>query len=301
MTDNQLEEFTLRDLILLFWSKKFFILSVTLFFALISIFFSLSLQNKFTSSALLITNQSDNASLGTLNQFAGMASLAGISLPGESADRSIEAIEKINSFEFFNNHFLPFIKLENLLAVKKWEYETNTILYHEDIFNSEKNSWVREVSYPKKTKPSPQEAYKTFKTIMRINKDPKTSFVRLDVTHNSPFIAKKWADLIISQINISISMDDKNKALKSIEFLNKELSNVNYEEIKISISKLQEEQMKSLMLIEANEEYIFRKLDSPIAPEIKSSPNRALICFLITLFGFILSLLTIVLRHRRTF
>ena len=299
MIDNQLEEFTLKDLILLFWSKKFFILSVTLLFAICSIYYSLSLQNKYTSSALLIANQSENSSVGGLSQFAGVASLAGISLPGESADRSIEAIEKINSFEFFNNHFLPYINLENLLAVRKWEHETNKILYHEDIFNSEKNTWVREVSYPKKTKPSPQEAYKTYKILLNVNQDPKTSFVYLDVTHNSPFIAKKWAELIISQININISMDDKNTALNAIEFLNKQLLKVNYEEIRISISKLQEEQMKSLMLIEANKDYIFRKLDSPIAPELKSSPNRALICFLITLFGFISSLLAVVLRHHR--
>ena len=94
-------------------------------------------------------------------------------------------------------------------------------------------------------------------------------------------------------------ISDKDKALKSIEFLNNQLPRVNYEEIRVSIAKLQEEQMKSLMLIESNDDYVFQTLDSPIVPEIKSSPNRALICFLITLFGFIFSLLIIVIRHHR--
>ena len=93
---------------------------------------------------------------------------------------------------------------------------------------------------------------------------------------------------------------DKISALKSIDFLNNQLPTVNYAEVREAISKLQQEQMKQLMLIESNKDYILTVLDSPYVSELKSSPNRALICFSITLFGFILSLLAIVLRNHKT-
>ena len=94
---------------------------------------------------------------------------------------------------------------------------------------------------------------------------------------------------------------DKLQATKSVEFLNKQLPSVTYEEVRKSISKLQAEQLKSLMLIESNEDYIFQVLDSPVEAELKSSPNRPLICFLITLFGFILSLFYTILQHLKRY
>lgn len=293
------QEITLRELIDLFFNKWKFISAITLFFAVISVVYAISLPNIYTSKALLSKTNNDQSAMGMLSQFSGMASLAGISLPTDSGDRSIEAIEKVRSFEFFNNNFLPNINLHDLLAVDDWDHETNTLIYDEKSYDSKKNQWIREVSYPKKTIPSAQEAYKTYKVIMNISQDVKTSFINLTVEHHSPYIAKEWADMIISEINNNMREKDKIAALKSIDFLNNQLPSVNYAEIREAISKLQQEQMKQLMLIESNEDYILTVLDSPYASELKSSPNRALICMLITIFGFMASLLIVVYRNSR--
>ena len=177
MNNNTNENLSLKDFMLTLWDKKLFIFIVSLSFAIFSVFFALSIPNKYASSALLIPNQSDVSNAGMLNQLSGMASLAGITLPTESNDRSTEAIEKIKSFEFFDKHFLSNISLENLMAVRDWEHDTNTIIYDENIFNSSKGEWIREVSYPKKTIPSAQEAFKTYNTILNISQDTKTSFI----------------------------------------------------------------------------------------------------------------------------
>ena len=47
--------------------------------------------------------------------------------------------------------------------------------------------------------------------------------------------------------------------------------------------------MKRLMMVEANDNYIFKVLDPPIAPELKSQPKRALIVILGTILGMVLS------------
>ena len=45
------------------------------------------------------------------------------------------------------------------------------------------------------------------------------------------------------------------------------------------------------MLIEANEDYVFKTIEPPYSPEERSSPNRLLICIFGALFGAAIGLL----------
>ena len=55
--------------------------------------------------------------------------------------------------------------------------------------------------------------------------------------------------------------------------------------------------MKRLMMVEANENYIFKVLDSPIVPEVKVKPNRSRSVILGSLLGMILSVLGVLVFH----
>jgi uncharacterized protein involved in exopolysaccharide biosynthesis len=57
--------------------------------------------------------------------------------------------------------------------------------------------------------------------------------------------------------------------------------------------------MKQLMMIEAHEDYIFTVLDSPIAPENKSKPQRALIVILGTILGTMLGIFFSIILNKR--
>ena len=52
------------------------------------------------------------------------------------------------------------------------------------------------------------------------------------------------------------------------------------------MSSLIQDQVQVLMLAEASDDYVFKPIVSPIAPEKKSKPSRALICILGTIIGF---------------
>ena len=288
---NYSDEINLSELFYVFWDKKFYIAAVTSLFALISILYSLTLPNIYKSQAIMMPLEASSGMSGMMGQYSGIAGLAGISLPSESASKSKEAIARIQSFEFFSNHFLPQIKLEDLLAVKKWNKDSNTLAYKENIFDLESGEWKRKVKPPRSIIPSSQEAYKVFKEIIHISEDKDTLFISLSVKHESPFIAQKWVELIIDEIDDVMRDKDKNEAMRSIKYLNSLAPKVNYEEIKKAISSLQQEQMKRLMMVEANENYIYTVLDSPIAPEIKAQPSRSAIVILCTMLGMIFSVL----------
>lgn len=288
---NYHDEIDLRELLDALWDKKFYIGAITTIFALISIAYALMLPNIYKSKAIMIPVETSSQMSGMLGQYSGMASLAGIKLPSESGSKSIEAIARIQSFEFFSNHFLPHIMLENLLAVKKWNQTTNTITYNESSFNSESSQWVRKANHPRSIIPSSQEAYEKYIEIMSIAEDRKTLFVSLSVQHESPFIAQQWVELIIDQIDRVMRDEDRKEVMSSIEFLNNLAPTVNYEGIKRAFSSLQEEQIKKLMTIEALENYIFKALESPVPPEIKSQPNRLFIVIMGTMLGMMLGVL----------
>lgn len=295
--DSYDDEINLKDILNILLSRKKTIASITLCSALLSIIIALSLPNIYKSQSLLAPSTEQDSLSSKLESFSSLGSLAGFSLPDAPASKTKEAIARIESFEFFNKYFLPNIKLENLMAVKAWNYQNNSLIYKEKLFNSNLNQWVRKVSYPKKIKPSPQEAYISYRKILSINENNKTSFVSISIEHQSPIIAKKWLDLIIEQINKSMRIVAKEQSSKSISYLNEISTTTNIQSIQEVISSLLEKEIQKNMLTSSNEYYVFKPIDSPLAPELKSRPSRALICIAITLLGMIFSFILIFLQR----
>ena len=92
-------------------------------------------------------------------------------------------------------------------------------------------------------------------------------------------------------------MEDIQLSQSYIDFLNSSQQSTNIQSLRDSTSRLLENQMQTLMLASSNKDYIFKTLNSPIVPELKSGPPRAIICIAITLFGGILSVLIVLMRH----
>ena len=202
-TGNELDFKLLIQVIL---NRKKFILLIT------SIMFSLSLvlaiisPNIYTSKATLLMSNPEESLSNMLGGYSGLAGFAGVSFLSGSGDKSDEAIERIQSFDFFSKYFLPNIKLENLMAVSRWDAEKNKIDYRDSKFDEKTQKWVRDVDFPKKPRPSSQEAFEVYEKILTAEKDNRTNFIYLSLEHKSPFIAKSWLDLII---NINESMREK--------------------------------------------------------------------------------------------
>ena len=68
-------------------------------------------------------------------------------------------------------------------------------------------------------------------------------------------------------------------------------------EIKQVLAQLLQEETKKLSLIEADQSYVFDYIDPPAVMEQKSEPKRSIICILSALFGGMLSILIVLIRH----
>lgn len=297
--DKYNDEIDLYELFIIAWNKKFFIVSLTSIFAIISVIYSLSLPNVYTSTSLLAPSNQEDTFTSRLGGMSGLASLAGVNLSQSNATTSEEAIGRVKSFNFFSNYILPNIKLENLLAVKEWVPESNTIIYDQGVFDSKTNKWLDNDFNINNTQPSNQQAYRRYTDIFSINVDEENGFVSFSIEHQSPEIAKKWLDLIIYNINESMREIDKRDAQNAINFLNESTNTTSIQSIREVISAILESKMQTLMLASTNKAYVFKVLDSPIVPELKSGPFRSIICVIGTLIGGFISLLIVFIQHYR--
>ena len=296
------EEIDLIQLIKVLMSGKWMILSITTIASILVVIYSLSLPNIYKSEALLSPVTSQKGLAGAVQNFSGLASLAGINLPSEGTDSNAgKALEKVSSLSFFQEQILPNIFVPDLLAVESWSRGENLINYDNEIYDSVTGSWTRDVEPYQSPEPSVQESFRAFGEHVGISKDLKTGFIKLSVKHQSPYVAQAWAELIILKINAFYKDKDKEEAEASVRYLNTQIAQTSYAEIREVISQLLQQQTQKLTLIEANDYYVFEYIDPPAVMERKAEPMRAMICIIGAILGGLLGCIIVLFRHYRPF
>lgn len=294
------DEIDLRDLFTAIWQGKWIIIAITTLFAVASVFYAINQPNIYKSEALLAPAEQDQqGGLGALaGQFGGLASLAGVNLgSGGGVDKTQMALEVLKSRKFTSEFIQKHDVLPDLMAVKSWDRETNTIIYNELVYNKAEKKWLREVKAPFKAEPSMQEAYKVFSQLVTASTNTENGMVTIAVEHVSPYIAQQWVNWLIQDINATMKQRDVLEANKSTQFLMNQLENTKIADIRTVLYKLVEEQAKTIMFASVRDEYVFKTIDPAIVPEQKFKPKRALIAILGTMLGGMLSVMLVLVRN----
>ena len=84
------------------------------------------------------------------------------------------------------------------MAAKSWSIGAAQITIDDEVYDSANESWIE-------PKPTKQEAYKAFSEILNVEVDDSNIFIKISVTHLSPFLAKKWVDWLLEDINTEIN------------------------------------------------------------------------------------------------
>jgi len=292
--DNELD---LRELFNVLWVNKLFVVALTSLFVLISIIYSLTLTNIYTAETTLAPSASSDMSRN-LSQYAGLASMAGISLPGSSSGMSDKdlALSLLKSKGLLQRLIDKHDILPDLIAAYDWDLTSNSLSYDSDLYDGIKNVWVRNVKPPYKLIPSTQEAYEFFDNAIAVSENKTTGVISLKVDHLSPEIAYQWSLLLIQEVNEYVADKRIKEAQLSIDYLNDQIKITPYPELRALFYELIQQHTQSMMLAKVRPEYALTTLDPPLIPEMKSKPKRALICILGILLGGMLSVLIILVR-----
>ena len=284
-------EILIRELFEILWEKKKFIIGATFISAIFSVIFSLMLTNYYVSASVLVARDGSGSSSGLLSQYSGLASLAGISIPGVGGGgTATEVIEIIKSREFAN-HLSKFDEIkQSVMAAKSYDSSSQELTYDSSIYDAEKNEWIE-------PEPSYLQLHREYRDILSISTDIETGFISISIEHMSPVFAKNFLTLIITEANKLKREKDIETSTNALKYLKDELSKTSFVEIKESINLLIESQLETQMMAKINEEYSLITLEPPFIPDKKSKPNRAMICILGTILGAMISVIFILFQH----
>lgn len=297
-------EVSIKEIIISLWEKKLLIIFVSTLFATASIFISLQIPNKYTSSAIISINndQSNKAMSSVMSQLDGLSGIAGISMGGaERKDNLI--LEKFKSRDFLE-HILTFDGIkEKLMASESYDATSKTIIYDEELFNSKNNEWVRDIPKFRNLIPSHIEIYesKKFQDDLQISYNKKNNFITISFNHFSPVFAHEFISLLINEMDSLTRNKELKESEDAILYLSDMLAKTNEKEIKVLIGRLIESKLKSQMLANVNESFIINIIDPAFVPEMKSQPRRSIIVIMSTIIGFMISSIYALVFRKKIF
>ena len=298
-TQNQDDEIDLAELWRAIWAGKFTIIIISMIFAIASVFFALSKPDIYKASAILAPASDESGGMGGVaGQLGGLASMAGISLGGGGGvDKTALALEILKSRSFIETFIAKHDLLIPLMASKKWDMSSDTLLLDEELYDQANKKWIREVKAPKKPEPSSWEAYEELSELIVVSQDKTTSMVNIEISFYSPNIAKQWLTWFIQDINEYMREQDQIEAKASIEYLTEQLVNIKVATMETVFYQLIEEQTKNMMLTMVKKEYVLKTIDPAQVPDTKDKPKRALIVVLGTMLGGMLSVMIVLVRY----
>ena len=294
------DEIDLKELFGVLWAGKGLITGITAVAAVISVVVALMLPNIYTSSALLAPAESASGGLGSLmKQYGGLASLAGVSLPGGGAEASKATLgmQLMKSRAFLASFIERRDILPALMATDSWNAVTGEVSYDDDLYDTATGEWIRDVDPPYQPMPSMQEAHEVFQEILGVSEDKDTGYVTVSIAHQSPIVAQQWVTWLVDDINNSVRNQDITEATKSIDYLKTQIASTSLAELQTMFFELIQSQTETVMLAQVRPEYVFKTIDPAIVPEEESKPKRALICILGTMLGGMLAVLLVLVRH----
>ncbi len=292
-------EVDLRELLATLWGDRRVISMISGIAAAISLVIALLLPNIYTATALLAPAESSGGGMSSLmSQYGGLASLAGVSLPGgDDASRTQLGIELMKSRAFIGQFVERHDILPELMAFESWDMVTGSVTFDPDEYIEKSQKWVRSIAPPFEPKPSLLEAHEAFMEILTISEGKDTGYVTVSIEHQSPVIAAKWVKWLVEDVNAAVKKQDVDEATKSIEYLKEQISKTSLADLQSVFFDLIQSQTETVMLAQVRPEYVFKTIDPPVVPEEKSEPSRALICVIGTFIGAFFGAIAVLLRR----
>ena len=302
---NQFEEdeIDLLELWNAIYKRKWLILFLAFLMATVMAVVALSKDNTYKSEVLLAPVASESGGMsGLAAKYGGLASMAGIDLPGGGGGNlTQEALSVLESKRFLYS----FIKKNNLKAelfYKEWDAENlkwkepgfNLIKAIKGFVSSSKEE--TKIKYEgmevlAKNEPTIFEAYELFTSaILKVSQDKKTEFITLGIEWVNPVFARDWANQLVNEINEQLRREHIQQLQTTNKYLKETILKVKLVELREIIFGLIQENVKSMTLAETRKDYVFKIIDPAIVAEEKSGPKRVLMVVIGFILGFMLGI-----------
>ncbi|MBS8230184.1 LPS O-antigen length regulator [Marinobacter salarius] len=278
------DEIDFRELFAILWAGKWVIILTTILFAAAGVAYALYKPDIYQANALLAPAEGEaGGRLG--GQLGSLASLAGVNIGEDGSSNTVIAKEVLQSRAFLTD-FIRRHKLEApLMATKAWNSRQREWVYNREIYSPETDEWGTSEN-GNSLQPTNWDLVKKFKqSHLSVSENQENGMVTVSVKSFSPVAAKQWTDWLVKDINEHMRAEDIQEAEASISYLEAKLSETNIAGMQQVFYQLIERETRTVMLANAQREYVFRTVDPAVVPQEKAEPKRALIAIIATMLG----------------
>jgi uncharacterized protein involved in exopolysaccharide biosynthesis len=232
---------------------------------------------QFKAYAILVPSDAMRGSSldSALGNLGGLASLVGLD---KSGNKESEALETLKSRALTTSY----IEANGLLS----------IIFH-DQWDAGAHKWK-----PGRRVPTLADGYRKFdKSIRTVVDNRKTGLVTISVTWEDPVLAQQWTIGLVDAANDLLRKQAIERSARNLEYLNKASNEATAMEIKATIYKLVETEIKKQMVAFGDMNYAFRVVDPAVVPDRKDFPSRSIFLLLGALAAPAFSSLIIAMRR----
>jgi uncharacterized protein involved in exopolysaccharide biosynthesis len=247
----------INRIVLQLWKRRFVLVLLAVVGGGAGFALTFWVSPKYKADAVLIASDEIlglNAS-GALGSLGGLASLVGV---GGAGNKESEAVETLKS----RGLTISYIESKGLMPILfpgRWDAETN---------KGKANFLGRVLTL--------EDGYLKFdKSIRTIVENRKTGLVTITVTWTDPNLAEQWVEGLVKAANDRLRSKAEERSSRNLEYLRKASEATSVMEVKTSIYKLMETEIKKQMVAYGAEDYAFRTVDPAIVPQRRSYPVRA--------------------------
>ncbi|WP_226609129.1 Wzz/FepE/Etk N-terminal domain-containing protein [Marinobacter nauticus] len=285
------DEIDLRELFGTLWRGKWIIIAFTIIFAAAGVAYALYKPDIYQASALLASAQ-DDAGGRIGGQLSGLASLAGVNFGGADANKTVIAKETLQSRAFLTDFIHRHNLAVPLMATKAWSMNAGKWIFDEDIYDASAQQWLNDEN-GRSQKPTDWNLVKQFRNQLSVSENKDNGMLTVSFKSLSPVAAKDWVEKLVHDINEHMRAQDVQEAEASIAYLEDKLRQTNIAGMQQVFYQLIEQETRTVMLANAQREYVFKTVDPAVVPQEKSEPKRALIAIVATMLGGMLGVFAV--------
>lgn len=272
---------SLVDVFKTMYRQRILIVSSAAVATVVALAIALTLPPVYRAKSVLFPSETslDGAQQSRLGQLGGsLGQLFGGSVGGDRKTQMALAVVESNSFTN------SFIKENNLLPV-----------LFADQWDASSGKWKD----GKSNAPTLWQGVKLFEDDIRQVLDDKTSgTVTIVINWGDPVVAANWANSIVTKLNEDMRRQQIERSAKNVDYLKRALVTEGTVAVRDAISRLLELELRNVMVVQNQKEYVFRVIDPAVVPEEPISPNKILIIFLGGVMGLTVGGLAALARVR---
>ncbi len=235
---------------------------------------ALTTEDSFRAEVLLASSDTQNPPPSPIfGQFGGLASMAGISIPGDNNLARVLATMQSKQF------LTKYIEKKDLLP-----------LLFVDLWDKDKKKWkITAGNQP----PSVETGSNMLCSAIQIEDNTKNGLVSLSVSWNYPELPAFLANDLVRELNEQLRFKAIEVSRKRVVYLEQELAKTSLKDMRDVLYSLLESEKQKAMLANVNEDFALEIIDPASIPKQAYKPKRVLIVTIGAIGGLLLGFLLV--------